>query len=185
MQHLVGHAEGVGERRFLVGDAEQVLVRDDDQRVHDILQFLQSGVGKAHALHPFEMERFGHHADREDAAIPGRPRDHRCRAGSGAAAHAGGYEHHVAPVQMLGNLIDLFFSRRPADLRPRSGAKALGNIQTELDLPFAFGLGEGLRVRVRNNAHDSFDVGVEHVVDCVAAGAANAEDDDARSQFGR
>jgi hypothetical protein len=33
VQHVVGHLEGVGEGRLLVGDAEQVLVGDDDQRV--------------------------------------------------------------------------------------------------------------------------------------------------------
>jgi hypothetical protein len=33
IEHLVGHGEGVGEGRLLVGDAEQVLVGNDDQRV--------------------------------------------------------------------------------------------------------------------------------------------------------
>jgi hypothetical protein len=37
---LVGHAEGFGEGRAFVGDAEQVLVRDDDQRVDMLAQFL-------------------------------------------------------------------------------------------------------------------------------------------------
>ena len=33
IEHLVGHREGVREGRLFVGDAEQVLVRNDDQRV--------------------------------------------------------------------------------------------------------------------------------------------------------
>jgi hypothetical protein len=41
-EHLIGHAEGVGEGRLLVGDAEQVLVRDDDQRVDEALQLLDA-----------------------------------------------------------------------------------------------------------------------------------------------
>ena len=33
IEHLVGHREGVGESGLFVGDAEQILVGDDDQRV--------------------------------------------------------------------------------------------------------------------------------------------------------
>ena len=39
IEHLVGHREGVGEGGLLVGDAEEVLVGDDDQRVDAGLQF--------------------------------------------------------------------------------------------------------------------------------------------------
>jgi hypothetical protein len=43
IQHLVGHAEGFGEGRLVVGDAEQVLVRNDDQRI-DMLCSLDAGI---------------------------------------------------------------------------------------------------------------------------------------------
>ena len=49
IEHLVGHREGVGEGGLLVGDAEQVLVRDDDQRVDGLLQLGDAGFGDAHA----------------------------------------------------------------------------------------------------------------------------------------
>jgi hypothetical protein len=50
VQHLVGHAEGFGEGGPLVGDPEQVLVRDDDQGVDVALQLADAGVGQAHAV---------------------------------------------------------------------------------------------------------------------------------------
>ena len=43
IEHLVGHREGVGEGGLLVGDAEQVLVGDDDQRIDRLLQFDDAG----------------------------------------------------------------------------------------------------------------------------------------------
>jgi hypothetical protein len=46
IEHLVGHREGVGEGRLVVGDAEQVLVRNDDQRVDALLQLLDAGFGQ-------------------------------------------------------------------------------------------------------------------------------------------
>ena len=40
VKHLIRELEGFGERRALIGDAEKVLVRDDDQRVDVLAQLL-------------------------------------------------------------------------------------------------------------------------------------------------
>ena len=94
-QHVVGHGEGVGEGGLLVGDAEQVLVRDDEQRIDEFLQRVDAGLGRAQAARALELKRLGDDADGEDAFLAGGARDHRGCAGSRAAAHAGGDEHHV------------------------------------------------------------------------------------------
>src|SRR6202040_4443127 len=39
IKNLVGHREGVGEGSLFVGDPEQVLVRNDQQRVDDLVEF--------------------------------------------------------------------------------------------------------------------------------------------------
>ncbi len=101
VQHVVGHLEGVGERRLLVGDLEQVLVGDDDQRVDDLLQFRDALLGRLHAAAAFEVERLGDDADGEDALLARRGGDDGRRTGAGAAAHAGGDEHHVGAVEEL------------------------------------------------------------------------------------
>src|SRR5260370_659045 len=49
VQHVVGHLEGVGEGRLLVGDLEQVLVGNDDQRVDHLLQFQDALLGRLRA----------------------------------------------------------------------------------------------------------------------------------------
>ncbi len=108
MQHLVGHAEGLGEGGLLVGDAEQVLVGDDDQGVDVALQLADAGVGQAHAVAALEHEGLGDHADGQDAALARRLGDDRRAAGAGAAAHAGGDEHHVGAVEVLVDLRDRF-----------------------------------------------------------------------------
>ena len=56
---------------------------------------------------------------------------------------------------------------------------------TDAQLDAAIGLGERqvLRVGVGDDELDPFEAGVDHVVDGVAAGAADAEDDDAGLQF--
>ena len=51
------------------------------------------------ALPAFEAERLGDDADGERAAVARDLRDDRRRAGAGAAAHAGGDEHHVGAAR--------------------------------------------------------------------------------------
>src|SRR4030095_18034 len=50
---------------------------------------------------------------------------HRRGAGAGAAAHAGGDEHHVGAREMITNLVDDFLCCGSADVRLRTGAEAL------------------------------------------------------------
>ena len=71
-RHLVSHREGIGEVVFLVGDPEQVLVRNNDQRVDIAFQVLDAGVGDPHAVRAFKLERLGDNGDRQDAAFFGR-----------------------------------------------------------------------------------------------------------------
>ena len=82
------------------------------------------GVGRLEAARPFEVERLGDDADGEDAHLAGDARDHRRRAGAGAAAHAGGDEEHVRAVDRLADAVDRLFGRRLARLRLGAGAQA-------------------------------------------------------------
>ena len=59
------------------------------------LQARDALVGLPAALLALEAERLGDDADGERAAVARDLRDDRRRAGAGAAAHAGGDEHHV------------------------------------------------------------------------------------------
>src|SRR3546814_13218331 len=66
LQDVVGHLEGIREGGLLVGNPEQVLVRDDDQGVDVFLQLADAGLGQPHALATLERERLGHDTNRKD-----------------------------------------------------------------------------------------------------------------------
>ena len=117
VEHLVGQHEGFGEGRLLVGDAEQVLVGDDDQRIDVLAQLGDAGLGDAHAPRALELERLGHDADGEDAELLGGARDDGRGARAGAAAHAGGDEHHVRAGDLRADLLDRLLGGGFADLR--------------------------------------------------------------------
>ena len=106
---MVGHAEGLGEGGPLIGDAEEILVGNDDQGVDVALKLADAGVGQAHAMAAFEMERLGDHTDGQDPSLAGALGDDRAGAGARAPAHSGGDEDHVRAVQMLADLRRRFF----------------------------------------------------------------------------
>src|SRR5690606_5844768 len=105
VQHFVGHFEGVGEGGFLVGDAEQVLVRNDQQRVDVLLQLFDAAIGQTHTVRAFEMERLGYDTNRQDARFTGGLGDHRCRTGPRATAHACGDENHVRTFEVAHDVV--------------------------------------------------------------------------------
>ena len=139
--------------------------------------------GGAHAALAFEVERLGDDADGEDAHVARGLGDDGCGAGAGAAAHAGGDEHHVGAGEMIADFVDDFLGRGRADIGLRTGAEALGDLGAHLHDALRLGHGERLRVGVGDDEIDPLQSGGDHVVDGVAAGAADAEYGDPRLQL--
>ena len=75
--------------------SEQVLVRDDDESVHILSQFLDARFGKPHAVNAFELEGLRHDADGQHTKVACRFGDNWCSAGAGATAHTGRDEGHM------------------------------------------------------------------------------------------
>ena len=90
------------------------------------LQLDDAGFGEAHAALAFEVERLGHDADGQDAELARGLRDDRRSAGAGAAAHAGGDEHHVRAGEMIADFVDDFLGGGAPDFGLRAGAETFG-----------------------------------------------------------
>ena len=114
-----------------------------------------AGFGDAHPPHAFEVERLGDDADREDAGLLGAARHDRRRAGAGAAAHAGGDEHHVRALQMIADLVDHLLGGRAPDLGLRAGAETFGDLHAHLDDALGLRHGERLRVGIGDDEVDA------------------------------
>src|SRR3954451_24783031 len=127
-QDVVGLAERLEDRRAALDDVEQLLVRDDDERVDDLAQPRDALVGLAHPLRALEVERLRDDAARERAdLVLGDLRDDGRRAGAGAAALARRDEHHVRALQRLLDVVARTPSpppSRPSLWSPRAWAAA-------------------------------------------------------------
>ena len=183
LEHFVSELEGFLEGGFRLGDQEQILVRDDDQRVDMGLQLFDARFGRTHAAGAFEQERLGDDAHGQHAHAARGFGDDGRGAGAGAPAHARRDEAHVDAFERLFDLGDGFFGRCLANFRTRARAKAAGDVGPELDALFRRRGAERLRVGVGDDELDALDLGRDHVGDRVAAGPTDADDGDARAQI--
>jgi hypothetical protein len=180
VEHVVGHREGLGEGRLLVGEPEQVLVGNDDQRIDDLLQRLDPLVGLAHALGAFELEGFRDDADGQDAKLARGLRDDRRGPVPVPPPMPGGDEGHVRAGEVIDDLLDRFLGGTCAHGGPRACAKPLGHARAHLDAAGRLGLRERLRIGVRNHELAALKALGNHVVYGIAACPAHAEHGDAR-----
>ena len=84
---------------------------------------------------------------------------------------------------MIADLVDHLLGRRAPDLGLRAGAETLGDLHAHLDDALGLRHGERLRVGVGDDEVDALKTGRDHVVDGVAAGAADPEHGDPRLQL--
>ncbi|MGY4448566.1 hypothetical protein ACVWZR_003226 [Bradyrhizobium sp. i1.3.1] len=138
------------------------------------------GFGKAHAALALEVEWLGDDADREDAEFARGPGDDGGGPGAGAAAHAGGHEHHVRAGQLIADRIDDLLGCGASQFGLRAGAEACGDLGAQLDQARRLRHGKRLSVGIGDDEVDPLQPGCDHVVDGIAAGAADPEYDNAR-----
>ena len=97
--------------------------------------------------------------------------------------HASGNEKEMDAVKIGADFFQRFLSRGRANFGPRPRAKTLGDVRTHLDDGPCARRGKGLCVRIRSDELDAFEAALNHVVNGVAARAADANDRDARPQL--
>ena len=183
VQHVIGKREGFGESGLFVRQTEEVLVRNDDQRVDDLLQRLDAVFGLTHALGAFELEGLGHDADGQHAQFTRGLRDDRSRPGAGAAAHASGDEAHMRARKVVDDLLDALFGSGGADRGARACAQTFGHFDAQLHAVLGLRLLQRLRVGVGHDEINTVKLLFDHVIDRVAACPANTEDGDTGFQI--
>ena len=160
----------------LVGDLEQAVVRDHDERVDLALEPLDAVLGLDRPPPALERERPGHDADGERADAAGDLGDDRRAAGAGAAALARGDEDHVGALEHLLDLVAVLLGRLAAHLGVGAGAETAGELAPDVELHVGVAHQQRLRVGVDRDELHALEAGVDHAVDGVAATAADADD---------
>ena len=97
-------------------------------------------------------------------------------AGAGAAALAGGDEHHVGALERVAQLVLALHRGLVADLGVGARAEAAGDLAADVDLDVGVAHLQRLGVGVDGDELDAAQSGVDHPVDGVGAAAAHADD---------
>ena len=140
--------------------------------VHLLPQGGDALLGLLHAALALKGEGLGDDAHGEGALLPGDLGHPGGRAGAGAAAHAGGDEHHVGVLQGVGDGLAAFLRGLFADFGLGAGAAALGQLLADLNLHRGLGPLQGLLIGVHAHQLHAADAGAGNAVDGVAAAAA-------------
>ena len=136
--------------------------------------------GLVAAAAALEAERLGDDADGERADLAGEAGDDRGGARAGAAAGTGGDEDHVGALQQALDLVLLLEGGAVADLGVGAGAEAARLLVADVDGDVGDAELQRLKIGVDGHELDPGDAGVDHPVDRVDAGAADADDFDHR-----
>ena len=174
-QHIVRDAERIGERDALVGNLLESLIRDDDQRVDKFTQGLDTDLCLIHPSLTFKAKGLGHDTDRENVHLACDACNDRRRARTGAAAHAGGDEHHVCACKRIFDVVNALFGCALADLWICARAVTARDLFADGDLLRCRRVDKHLLIRVDANKLNAADIGCDHSVDRVVAAAADAD----------
>ena len=109
MQNRIGHVKGIGKCGTLICQPEQILIRDNNQRIHIGLQGLNTFICLFHSALAFKIKRFGDNANGQNTALSGGFCNDRCGPCAGAATHACGDENHIGIRQLCHDIIKAFF----------------------------------------------------------------------------
>ena len=172
-QHIVSGAESLAHGHIRAQHLQQLLVGDDDQRIDVFFQFFDARAGHLVAT-AFVRERTGDHTDGQNAHFLGDFGNHRCGAGTGAAAHAGGDEHHIGAAQHFSDAVAVFDGGAAADIRVGACAQALGQGLADLNLHRRTVAAQGLGVGIGGDEFNALDLAFDHVIDGIAATTPDA-----------
>ncbi len=181
---MIGHLECFLPTGALGGQAEQVLIRNHDQRVDILLQFVDAAIGRFRAATAFEGEGLGHHTHRQDATLSRHARDDRRGPRAGTAAHAGGDEHHMRAFQMPGQFVGGLLGGGAADFGLGARAQTLRQMWAELDAAIGAAVHQLLCVGVGDHEFDALQIERNHVVDGVGAAPADPDHRNAGREIG-
>ena len=101
-------------------------------------------------------------------------------AGAGAAALAGGHEHHVGALHDLLDLVGVVVGGAGADLGVGAGTETAGQLAADVELDVRVAHQQGLGVGVDRDELDTLEPDLDHPVDGVDPAAADAHDLDDR-----
>ena len=181
-QHVIGMGKSFVLGNFIAQHFKQFFIQDNNEGINIGFQFGQACIGVGHAAPALELERLGDHTHREHTHFTCNPCNHRCSAGSSAAAHTGSDEQHVCAFNGISDVLHRCLSC----IAPFVGFAASPQTSAaKLDGFMRGASAQGLCVSVCADELHALHATANHVFDSVATTATHANHLDLRTQVER
>ncbi len=179
-QHVISIAKGLNHRGPLADHSQEVVVGNDNERVHLILEVHDSTVGRLASLPGFKLKGQGHHPNGEGTQFPGHLSNDRRASGSRSATHSGSHKDHVGSLQGFSDLVHALLSSGASHLRFGASAQPASALMPQLQLALGEGLAQVLEVGVGGNVLHPIHLLLDHAVDGIASPTSDSDHLDAR-----
>ena len=171
-KRVVSLAESGGQREVWI-DLAQALVVDNKEGVDVLRHLLDTVKGLVNLLGTLEAEGDGDNTHGEDTHLLRNAGNNRGSTSAGATTHAGGDEGHTCTVAEHGlDVLKALLSSLAGTLGLVAGTETLG---TELQMDGHGRIVECLCVGITKDESNVVDAFAVHVVDSIAATAADAD----------
>ncbi len=183
LQHFIRFLKGLGHGGSAVHDLQQLVVGNDDQGVHIVLDLVDTGQCIGHPGLCLKAEGLGHHTHGQHSHFLGQPGHHGSRAGTRTASHTTGDKYHVRPCQSGSDLFGTLLGSLLTHFRLGAGAQPLGQFLTDLQQLGSLAQLQGLLVRIYTDKFHSVNLFVNHSINSIIACTTHTYNDDSGGGF--
>ena len=176
VQDFIGNGKGIGKGYVLIRNLPDVLIGDDEKRIHLLPQSFDPGQSGAHLAGTFPLEGGGNDGDGQHALFPGGIRHHGDRPGACASAHARGEEDGVRILKHPQDIVAILLRRHTADFRLGTGSLAMGKLFADLHPLIGGGSHQRGPIGVDVHIGDAVQPGRAHPAHHIVSRAADADD---------
>ena len=174
-ENVICHCKCLEHRCVLFARVDQLVIRDDDQRVNKVAEILDALCSAVPALLALECERLCDYSYCKSSAVHRCLCDDRSCSCTCAAAHSGSNEYHVGILDVSDHFVDRFLGSLLTYLRVSSCSAASRDLFAELDLYLSLTSRKSLPVCIDANECHALQSGINHAVDGIASAAADSD----------
>ena len=183
LKHFVRLLQSLRHGSAPVHNLQKLIIGNHDQRIHMLLDTLNTAHGIHHTRPGLKTERLGNHTYRKNSHILCKSCHHRRRAGPGTAAHTAGDKHHVRAFQGSADLLCALLGRFLSDLRLRACPQSLGQLLTDLQQCGRLTELQRLFVGVHTDKLHPFNLFVNHSIHSIVTCTAHTDHNNLGSRF--
>ena len=147
-EHVVSHVERLQHGRILLAVLKELVIGNNNERVHVLFQEAQSQLGLVLSLFAFKRKRLGHYAYGQDSKIFGSLGDDRSSSRTRAASHTCGDKHHIRALKKICNFIESLLGGPLSDFRITSRSQSSCKLFAYLNFGFCLTSIQSLLIRI-------------------------------------